>query len=244
MPPLLIYRYGQADEPLPIRRIKARIPGPSAMPGLSAPPWLCTGERGQPFDFTGHMRRLCRDIAQRCPQLSHLDLSRMLVGVTQARTGSRFGLQARVTPLRFPKGQLTQHRRGVTFQVQRYFEGATEFLYLVTFCLPRFLDQDFDSKMVTLFHELYHINPAFDGDLRRHHGRYAIHSHSQRNYDAHMAEMARDYLATGPAPALVAFLRLDFGQLVQRHGSVCGVVVPRPKMVPVSQAAMEIKNAK
>jgi len=28
------------------------------------------------------------------------------------------------------------------FQVQRYVHGTTEFLYLLTFCLPRFLDQD------------------------------------------------------------------------------------------------------
>jgi hypothetical protein len=125
----------------------------------------------------------------------------------------------------------------VTFQVQRYFHGATEFLYLVTFCLPRFLDQDFDDKMVTLFHELYHISPAFDGDLRRHHGRYSVHSHSQRRYDAHMAELAREYLSCGPDPRLLGFLRLNFGQLARRHGSVTGVVVPRPKMVPVSLAA-------
>ncbi len=51
-------------------------------------------------------------------------------------------------------------------------------LYLVTFCLPRFLDQDFDDKFITLFHELYHISPRFEGDLRRHEGRCALHSHS------------------------------------------------------------------
>ena len=59
-------------------------------------------------------------------------------------------------------------------------------LYVMTFCLPRFLNQDFDEKIVTLFHELYHISPAFDGDLRRHGGRYQVHTHSQKNYDEEM----------------------------------------------------------
>jgi hypothetical protein len=162
----------------------------------------------------------------------------MLFGVTQARNSRMHGLQARVTPLRFPRGELTRQRRGVTFQVQRYFLGATEFLYLVTFCLPRFLNQDFDDKFVTLFHELYHISPAFDGDLRRHEGRYAVHSHSQRCYDARMATLAREYLAARPDPALHAFLRLSFTQLVHRHGSVVGIAVPRPKMVPIGSAAV------
>ena len=76
-------------------------------------------------------------------------------------------------------------------------------LYLVTFCLPRFLDRPFNDKFVTLFHELYHIGPAFDGDLRRHEGRCAIHTHSKRRYDAHMAQVKAaqeaDAEASGPS---------------------------------------------
>jgi hypothetical protein len=117
--------------------------------------------------------------------------------------------------------------------VQRYVVGEQEMLYVVTFCLPRFLDQDFDDKFITLFHELYHISPSFDGDLRRHEGRCAIHSRSKRGYDAHMAELAREYLAQGADPALHAFLRLNFAQLQHRHREVVGVVVPRPKLIPV-----------
>jgi hypothetical protein len=103
--------------------------------------------------------------------------------------------------------------------------------------LPRFLDQGFDDKLVTLFHELFHISPAFDGDLRRHQGRYSIHSHSQKRYDEQMAALARTYLATRPDPRVYGFLRLDFAQLQRRHGSVLGVMVPRPKVVPVVQAS-------
>jgi hypothetical protein len=233
----LVCRWGAPESPLPLRAIRSTKPLPPPMPGQGAPPWLPTGEQGQPFDFSGHVQRLCADIAQRSEDLRHIDVSRLLFGVTQARTPRVYGLQARVTPLRFPRGQLTRQRRGVTFQVQRYFVGATEFLYLVTFCLPRFLDQSFDDKLVTLFHELFHISPAFDGDLRRHQGRYCIHSHSQKRYDEQMAALARAYLATRPDPALYGFLRLDFGQLQERHGCVLGVMVPRPKVVPVVQAS-------
>jgi hypothetical protein len=202
---------------------------------LAPAPWLPTGAEGEPFDFTGHVHRLCADLAARCEALRHVDVSRLLFAVTQARNGRTHGLQARVTPLRFADGRLTRQRRGVTYQVQRYFLGSHEYLYLVTFCLPRFLDQPFDDKLVTLFHELYHISPAFDGDLRRYKGRYAIHTRSQREYDERMAEMARAYLSGSPDPSLHAFLRLNFAQLLSRHGSVVGVVVPRPKQMPVCE---------
>jgi hypothetical protein len=167
-------------------------------------------------------------------------VSRLLFGVTQARSGRAHGLQARVTPLRFRGGTLVRRRRGTVYQVQRFVVAEVEMLYLVTFCLPRFLDQEFDDKFITLFHELYHISPVFDGDLRRLDGRCAIHSHSKRAYDRHMAHLARAYLASGPDPQLHAFLRLDFTRLCHRHGSVVGVVVPRPKLVPLPNGSRPV----
>src|SRR5262245_29355727 len=219
---------GSAERPWPVRL----LPGVSS-PATPAPDYWHTGPTDAPFDFCGHIRRLAADVALRCEELRHIDVNRVLFAVTHARGRHGHGLQARVTPLRFAGGRLQRVRRGVTYQVQRFFDGDTEYLYVLAFCLPRFLQQDFDSKFVTLFHELYHIGPAFDGDLRRHKGRYAVHSHSQRAYDRHMADLARAYLATRPDPDLHAFLRLDFGQLVQRHRAVAGIRVPRPKIVPV-----------
>jgi len=198
-----------------------------------APPGLPSGPRQQPFDFCGHIHRLCADLVARTELLRHVDVSRLLFAVTQARSARAHGLQARVTPLRCHEGQLTRQRRGVTYQVQRYFLGAREFLYVVHFCLPRFLDQDFREKFITLFEELYHISPAFDGDLRRHQGRYAIHAQGRRGYDPYMADLARAYLASKPDPSLYGFLRLNFAQLHLRHGGVTGIVVPRPKVIPV-----------
>jgi predicted metallopeptidase len=204
------------------------------MLGAAAPGWLPTGPVEAPFDFTGHVQRLCGNLVARCATLAHVDVQRLLFVVAQARTARPHGLQARVTPLRFPGGRLTQHRRGVTYQVQRYFRGSHEYLYLVTFLLPRFLNQTFEEKLITLVHELYHISPAFDGDLRRHDGRYSLHTHSKCGYDRHMARLVEDYLATQPDPTLYAFLQLDFAQLQEKHRSVIGISVPRPKVVPVA----------
>jgi predicted metallopeptidase len=201
--------------------------------GLEAPPWLHTGPASRPFDFCTHVRRLCADIVRHCRELNHIDVDRLLFATTQARSADRHGLQARVTPLRFRHGQLTRRRHGTSYQVQRYVVEGREMLYLITFCLPRFLDQDFDDKFITLFHELYHISPAFEGDLRRHPGRCTFHSRSKREYDAHMADLARAYLSNGATQSLHGFLRLSFAQLQHRHGSVVGVVVPRPRLLPV-----------
>ena len=229
----LVYTWNDPEQPLPVRlvRVPPRMRGTGT--ALDAPPYYPTGPVDRPFDFCGHVRRLCESMVARCDLLKHIDVSRLLFAMTQARSGRSHGLQARVTPLRLRDGVLVRQRRGVPYQVQRYFVNGREMLYLVTFCLPRFLNQGFDDKFVTLFHELYHISPRFDGDFRRHEGRYRLHTHSQRCYDQHMAALAREYLSGGPDFTLHDFLRLNFAQLQHRHQGVAGIVVPRPKVIPL-----------
>ena len=186
-----------------------------------------------PFDFCAHIRRLIAEIVKQCDDFRHINIDHLLFSFTPARSGRVHGLHARVTPMRFCGGALVERYRRTHYQVQRYRLDGREVLYVVTFCLPRFLNLSFDEKFVTLFHELYHIGPEFNGDLRRHQGRCHVHTHSKKGYDAEMGRLARRYLGNGADPHLHQFLRLNFAQLRQRHGAVVGVNVPRPRLIPV-----------
>jgi hypothetical protein len=215
---LLERRWDALTRPLPTRTLRVSAAAPA----------------DRPFDFSAAMSDLCDDIAGRCPELGHVDVGRLLVSFTTSRNRSRYGLQARVTPMRFRDGALTRRYRGHLYGVQRYYVGGREMLYLVTFCLPRFLDQSFEEKLVTVFHELFHPSPAFDGDLRRHPGRCEVHSHSKREYDRRMLGLVRPYLDGHPRPEVFDFLRPRAVELCRRHGGITGVVVPRPRLVPLS----------
>src|SRR5688572_2582968 len=153
------------DAARPPPRVALRLSNRRPIRVPDAPAWVDTGVNGRPFDFTAAMRRLCADIVARTPTLKHIDLSRVLFSMNLARNGRRHGLQARVTPMRFQGGALASVHRRRAYQVQRVVVDGREILYLVTFCLPRFLNREFEDKLVTVFHELYHISPAFDGDL-------------------------------------------------------------------------------
>jgi predicted metallopeptidase len=190
----------------------------------------------EPLDFGTHMHRLCADIAGHSPILQHIRAPQVLLSFTPARNRSQYGLQARVTPLRFREGGLYRRYSAVDYQVQRFFVDDVEMLYILAFCLPRFFDQSFEEKLSTVFHELFHMSPAFDGDLRRHKGRYAMHSHSKARYDSHMAALAKEYLANHDRPEVLEFLRFNYRELWVRHGGIRGVIVPRPKLLPVGWA--------
>jgi hypothetical protein len=190
-----------------------------------------------PFDFTGAMRRLCRDVTERLAEFEHVRMDQVAVTFAQARRRVSYGLQAKLTPLRFEGGQLLTRRRGKTWTIQRWYSGDVEMLYILTFYLPRFLEQSFREKLITVMHELYHISPGFDGDIRRLPGHYHVHSHSQKEYDRRMESLVDQYLASNPPEAVYRFLRVSFRDLTARHGSVVGIRVPIPKLLPLPKSA-------
>lgn len=192
------------------------------------------------FDFTLHMRRLCQDIVTRSPQLAHIDLSRVVVAYARSRKPSAYGLQAALTPLRFEGGSRYTTRRGRRWSVQRVLDGhGREMLYILSFYLPRFLDTSYQEKLTTIFHELWHVSPEFDGDIRRHEGRCYAHTSSQDKYDRAMWVMAKKWLSLDPPAGLHAFLQCDFRELTKRWGHIHGTRVTAPKLYPVAAGATD-----
>ncbi len=186
------------------------------------------------FDFTTRMRMLSADMIARTPEFAHVDLSRVAVTFSQARKGVSWGMYASLTPLRFAGGSLTTVRCGREYQVQRIVDGSgQEMLYLLSFYLPRFMNLVFREKLITVFHELWHIGPLFDGDLRRHEGRCFAHTHSQSEYDRQMGIFVDRWLAQSPDPQLWSFLEQSFHELHAAAGPIFGIRVRRPKLLPV-----------
>ena len=197
------------------------------------------GQLKTPFDFCLAMRLLGQDMVARTPMLAHVKFEHIAVVFAQARKRVNYGLYASLTPLRFKDGSLTTKRRGRQYTIQRmYAPGAhgnelgQELLYILTFYLPRFQDLDLREKLITIFHELWHISPLFDGDIRRHEGRCYAHSGSQAQYDAHMEVLVDAWLVQQPPAALWSFLKLDFTELHRRWGRIVGQRVPRPRLLP------------
>jgi hypothetical protein len=173
-------------------------------------------------------------MAARLPELAHVRMRHVAVGFCQSRTPGRYGIYATLTPMRFPGGGLETVRRGRRYGIRRLQDPAgVEQLYILSFYLPRFLDLDFRQKLTTTAHELWHISPAFDGDVRRYEGRCYAHTGSKRNFDALSEALADRYLATRPAEDVYIFLRETYRSLLAKHGRVYGTKVRAPKLVPL-----------
>jgi len=184
------------------------------------------------FDFTRHMRHICEDMVSRLPQLAHIDMQYVAVSFCQARKNVRHGLQASLTPMRFEGGERDLVKKGERWQVQQIRDQqGREMLYLLSFYMPRFQNQPFREKLLTIVHELWHISPYFNGDLRRLPGRCYVHSESEKAYDAAMAILVDDWLSRAPSPTIYGFLKMSFAELQKHYGTIEGLQISTPRLI-------------
>ena len=192
-----------------------------------------SGPRRAGFDFTAQMRRLCDDFVARLPQLAYIDLDRVAISFSQTRKAGRYGMHASLTPMRFDGGRKQSFRRGRRWEIQRLLDGSgREMLYILSFYLPRFLELEFREKIITVVHELWHISPNFDGDVRRHGSQCHAHGRAGK-HDAQSEKLADLWLSLNPPESVYRFLHFSFAELQHRHGLVFGRKIAAPKVFPV-----------
>jgi hypothetical protein len=202
------------------------------------------------INYTERIALLMQDVVARTPRLAFIDLKEVIVFARSGRSDAE-GAFATCHCLTLPEsepgyffwrdresGALTRRSPWFVSKSPQVRIGSTRIKYLISFVLPRFIDQTligsrkadlYDSvepwiaKLDTIVHELYHIDPA-DGGLRaveNADGSRSYRTHGPMFYEE-VAQMVREYLATRPDPALYDFLRHDFDELTAHHGGVVG----------------------
>jgi hypothetical protein len=200
------------------------------------------------INYTERIALLMQDIVHRTPRLSFIDLSQVLVFARFGRSEAE-GAFATCHCLTLPEsepgyffwrdrdtGELTRRSEWFVTKSPIVKLGETPVKYLISFVLPRFCDQTLErsrkadlysdapgwiAKLDTVFHELYHIDPAESGIRRfvRADGSDSMRSHGPLFYE-HVADMVKAYLASNPDPAMYEFLMEDFTALEARHGGI------------------------
>ena len=121
-----------------------------------------------------------------------------------------------------------------TYEMPTISHRGVEMLYVVYFLIPRFLNLPFREKLVTLFHELYHISPEFNGDIRRFPGKNYAHGSSTKRYNAYMARLVDAYLEKYEPGSLTAFLEGDMAAIRERYKTIVGRKMAAPRIVMVN----------
>jgi predicted metallopeptidase len=186
------------------------------------------------LNLTAELEHLIRHIVASHGEFAHIDPSRVLVCVTTTRSSSSHGVYAKIHPLRFPGGQTVHKaRRGrhtLLYTMPDIGHNGVEMLYVIYFMLPRFIDRPLREKLITVFHELYHISPRFDGDIRRFPGRNYAHGGSTKRYNALMGRFVDEYLLHPESGMHTSFMDCDMSGLRGRHRAIVGRKMQMPKI--------------
>ena len=183
------------------------------------------------FDYTEAVRTVCADMVLRIPEFLHVDLEKIGFSFCRTRNREMYGAFAAVFPLRFEGGKSTLLRNGVLWRIPDVFDRQKkQLLYILAVYVPRFINLPLLDKIDTLVHELYHIGPNCDGDIRRFGNRFYAHGASKTEYNKTTARLAREWLQRDPPPEIWDFLRYDFATLAERFGKIVGRKIPVPKI--------------
>jgi hypothetical protein len=194
-----------------------------------------TSRRIRGFDYTAAVRTLCESLCRDLAELSHVDMPRMAVRICQTRRRGPYGVQATMTPLRFQGGSTTTIRRNREWIIHPLpvDSRGDPYLYMLSLYVPRFVELPAAEKLAVVVHELWHVSPAFDGDLRRFPGRYHAHGARCDRYHDEMRDLAIRWRAERSDPTISTvtdFLEGNFQTLRERHGAVLGTRIPTPRL--------------
>jgi hypothetical protein len=101
---------------------------------------------------------------------------------------------------------------------------------VVYFLVPRFLNLPFREKLITLFHELYHISAEFNGDIRRFPGKNYAHGSSTKKYNAYMGKLVESYLGNLTDRSILSFLEGDMEEIRGRFKAIVARKMAAPRL--------------
>jgi len=186
-------------------------------------------------DFNASMARLMAEVVSKVGEFQHIRVDQVLVSATFNRSHRRSGLLAYVLPLKYRAGSPVERRvrgaREYHWAMLPQMQNGVEVLYILYFMLPRFLHLSTREKLETVVHELYHISPLFNGDLRRFRGRSVLHG-TLKSYDETVKKLTDEFMSTRHDASLYDFLS------VPRHSEhlvdAKHIPEPRPKLLKVA----------
>ena len=183
------------------------------------------------FDLSEHIRRFAVDVSSSIDDFAHINHQAVIYGL-QASKPTRSGMYAKVIPLRFEKGKYVREYNGHFYRMPRVMYNGHEILYYIAVLLPRFLRLNADQKILTLLHELYHISPECNGDIRRICAGKPAHGASRREYDRRLTGYI-PLIKQKISPDRLTWLEQDDHGLRGRFGEITGVraKIPRPYLV-------------
>ena len=190
-------------------------------------------EGGDTVCLTDVLSAIMHEIALFSPQFAHIDMKYVLVSVAFNKASSRGYMYGKLVPLCFENGQKESAYKGRFYRLPDVLYEDTSQLYVIYFYAPRFFNLPPYEKLKVIFHELYHISPEFNGDIRRMGNKKFAHGHSRKNFDALFEEEAKRFSEHIANTEFFEFLSFSADDFYKKFKKVIYLKVKMPRAVLV-----------
>ena len=172
------------------------------------------------INLTDILSLIIRDMINSTDEFKKFDLNRMLVCCASNRKDCRGATYGKLVPLRFKDGAEIIKHNGKFYTIPKVKVNNSEILYIVYFYIPKFFSLSAKDKINVMFHELYHINPEFNGDIRRMGKFKAAHGHSRKSFEEKYIEYADNFFDKIQNTPYYNFLKMDSHQIMSNFKTV------------------------
>ncbi|MCX7677950.1 MAG: putative metallopeptidase [Spirochaetes bacterium] len=179
------------------------------------------------------LHAIIADIVRNFNMFSHIVPEKLHVCTASNRAGSQGATFGKLVPLKFENGKDLMYFNGKYYTMPRIEVNGIHILYVIYFYIPRFTDLPCIDKLRVIFHELYHIHPLFNGDIRRFGEKGRAHGHSKKTFDTNFEMAVHEYMKLVQKTEFDEFLHLTTNQLFTKYARVFShkLKVPRPIVV-------------
>ena len=158
-----------------------------------------------------------------------------LVCLSSNRDGSKGATYGKVVPLCYLNGSQSVIYKNQKYTMPLVKKNNNIIKYLLYIYLPKFFDLSVKGKLYVLFHELYHINPNFDGDIRNMGNFKRVHGYSIKYFNSFFIKELEDFEKYIKLTSYQNFLEMDHNFFKNNYLSIKGFKVKIPKPTIINQ---------
>jgi predicted metallopeptidase len=184
------------------------------------------------INITDILTDLIGQITIRSHFFSHIDVSKVVVCLGSNKRNGRGAIYGKLVPLKFQNGSDVLNFRGRNYAIPDIVNNGLSQLYAVYFYLPKFFDLSAEEKLNVIFHELYHISPEFNGDIRRMGSVKKAHGSSRKRFDLKFEKEVKLFYEYILSTAYFDFLKMDSKSLHDNYRVYARrMKIPKPIIV-------------
>ena len=163
--------------------------------------------------LTDVLTLIIHDIIKSTDEFKSFDINKILVCCASSRRDFKGAIYGKLQPLRFKDGSEIIKHNNKYYTIPKIVLNDIEILYVLYLYIPKFFDMTAKDKINVMFHELYHISPEFNGDIRRMSNIKSAHGHSKKSFEEKYIQYASTYFSKIHTTPFNGFLQMNFEEI-------------------------------